>query len=221
MKTPNIFRLTVLAFMASIPAAAWSASLVGDDVQGSLNGGFFTSVATPFTTLPVQVINPGQEFEGVVRTTGYADDFSYPFDTRVSVDIFDTYFTITLTADNEWTSTGVPGGPRVGGFGVGGTSTLFDISLTSLDFPGGINSVRFDPSLSSGFFGTAPSSTGTSDIRFINWTATSVDIGYAWSREATTYGFNLVPIPAAVWLFGSGLLGLIGIAKIRLLRVPT
>ena len=38
---------------------------------------------------------------------------------------------------------------------------------------------------------------------------------WTWGSGATadSYKLNVVPIPAAVWLFGSGLLGLIGIAR--------
>jgi len=42
--------------------------------------------------------------------------------------------------------------------------------------------------------------------------------GDYWSYEANWAGFQIaaVPIPAAVWLFGSGLLGLVGVARQRL-----
>ena len=36
---------------------------------------------------------------------------------------------------------------------------------------------------------------------------------YAWAVHAGDVGASAVPVPAAVWLFGSGLLGLIGIAR--------
>ncbi len=39
------------------------------------------------------------------------------------------------------------------------------------------------------------------------WTS-SLDIDHAFSLSGT-----VVPIPAAIWLFGSGLIGLIGIAR--------
>jgi hypothetical protein len=34
-------------------------------------------------------------------------------------------------------------------------------------------------------------------------------------NDQTSFGINVVPIPPAVWLFGSGLLGLVGIARKR------
>lgn len=39
---------------------------------------------------------------------------------------------------------------------------------------------------------------------------------YAWAVHAGDVGVSTVPVPAAVWLFGSGLLGLIGITRRRL-----
>ena len=34
-----------------------------------------------------------------------------------------------------------------------------------------------------------------------------------WNIEAVAIDVQTVPVPAAVWLFGSGLLGLIGMAR--------
>lgn len=36
-----------------------------------------------------------------------------------------------------------------------------------------------------------------------------------WSFDGTTLSYSAVPVPAAVWLFGSGLLGLVGVARRR------
>lgn len=36
---------------------------------------------------------------------------------------------------------------------------------------------------------------------------------YAWAVHSGDVGASIVPIPSAVWLFGSGLLGLIGVAR--------
>lgn len=38
---------------------------------------------------------------------------------------------------------------------------------------------------------------------------------YAWAVQSGDVGASVVPIPAAVWLFGSGLIGLIGVARRR------
>jgi hypothetical protein len=36
---------------------------------------------------------------------------------------------------------------------------------------------------------------------------------YAWAVHSGDVSASVVPVPAAVWLFGSGLLGLIGMAR--------
>ena len=41
---------------------------------------------------------------------------------------------------------------------------------------------------------------------------------WGWESDANTqinagYGTTVIPVPAAVWLFGSGLLGLVGVAR--------
>jgi hypothetical protein len=44
---------------------------------------------------------------------------------------------------------------------------------------------------------------------------TVIGLGIGDINDITSFSITAVPIPAAVWLFGSGLLGLIGIARIR------
>jgi len=66
--------------------------------------------------------------------------------------------------------------------------------------------------------------TGTSQINFDDAsnpypaiTFTDTFIGTAFDQDELSMGFNYsitaIPVPAAAWLFGSGLLGLIGIAR--------
>lgn len=50
------------------------------------------------------------------------------------------------------------------------------------------------------------------DATIVNWTF-SGDDAYTNSMTITSTGIAAVPVPAAVWLFGSGLLGLVGIAR--------
>ena len=40
------------------------------------------------------------------------------------------------------------------------------------------------------------------------------DLGYAWAIRGDGVG-SMVPIPAAAWLFGSGLLGLLAVKRRR------
>jgi hypothetical protein len=63
----------------------------------------------------------------------------------------------------------------------------------------------------------APSNTSNAWIFSLTYgytepNAKTVDL-YAWAVNAGDVGAAVVPLPAAVWLFGTGLLGLIGIAR--------
>lgn len=59
-----------------------------------------------------------------------------------------------------------------------------------------------------------PETTVFSGIRLLsNWDGTA---GYSWEwhpDDRPLIGAGVIPVPAAVWLFGSGLLGLIGVAR--------
>lgn len=66
--------------------------------------------------------------------------------------------------------------------------------------------------------------TGTSQINFVDpndpypaITFTDTFIGTAFDANQVSMGFNYsisaIPLPPALWLFGSGLLGLVGIAR--------
>jgi len=50
--------------------------------------------------------------------------------------------------------------------------------------------------------------TGSQDVGIKSATGS-----YAWAVHAGDVGASAVPVPTAVWLFGSGLLGLIGVAR--------
>jgi len=58
----------------------------------------------------------------------------------------------------------------------------------------------------SGDISTSPAGTNALNVTFSDGTVLSVDINVA----------TVVPAPAAVWLFGSGLLGLVGVSRSRL-----
>lgn len=59
----------------------------------------------------------------------------------------------------------------------------------------------------------ANSSAGSTFSRVFEWNPSPT--GYVMSSygNVTQFGFNTVPVPAAAWLLGSGLLGLIGVAR--------
>lgn len=54
-------------------------------------------------------------------------------------------------------------------------------------------------------------------FNFVNGATGSLDrdlsIGHAWAVHDGDIGISIVPIPTAIWLFGSGLIGLVGFAR--------
>jgi hypothetical protein len=64
----------------------------------------------------------------------------------------------------------------------------------------------------------APDTADAWDFYFRNGNQTSgykTDYLYAWAVHSGDVGASIVPVPAAVWLFGSGLLGLVGLGRQR------
>ena len=90
----------------------------------------------------------------------------------------------------------------------------WDIGITP-DAPGPFNNVQAGSYWSSTEFG----GTGGTSAYFTNFNNgnTSVhgkaSLDYAWAVHDGMVGDAVIPIPAAIWLFGSGLLGLIGLAR--------
>jgi len=94
---------------------------------------------------------------------------------------------------------GPPGGTPVG-IPIGPTP----MATTAFDLTGGALPLITD---SSGI-GGSPQTSGP-----IPGFSISLDIGNAGSLHLVSIAPSSVPVPAAVWLFGSGLLGLIGVAR--------
>ncbi len=112
-----------------------------------------------------------------------------------------------------------------------------DINQLTLDFGefGSLAPTSFDSTLTASVFGAPPNtfvnndntffplSTGTADSIRLNSDGTFCvrpDGGACFAQGGSTadlaigtYSIAAVPIPAAAWLFGSGLIGLIGIAR--------
>ena len=87
---------------------------------------------------------------------------------------------------------------------------IYDSSSTPVDF------VDYDP------FGSFSMAAGASiELNLSAYNASANDLGSNWSIATAPFGDGdlgtpgapPVPVPPAVWLFGSGLLGLVGIAR--------
>jgi len=115
--------------------------------------------------------------------------------------------------DQLWTSTvtGVMGNHRT-------TSAVTDLGGNTLDFTGWVMSIGGNDYAFGAQQGSATYSfDGTNFTLDYHWDATyNGNIGLG-PLDVTLYDLHLagtvVPVPAAVWLFGSGLLGLVGMAR--------
>jgi len=122
----------------------------------------------------------------------------------------------TTTADRYINPTDFVGPDSIGT----GTSLVFSSSGTgdysTLWFGGGLSGLL---TLTSGYVsGAALGGTATYDAAtFAGLGLTPGNYEWTWGSGASADSFTLnvgaVPIPAAVWLFGSGLLGLVGVAR--------
>lgn len=200
---------------------------VGSTVGGSYStildgnsGGFSFSAINPANYLDVTGFNTDtgipMAWQGNIQGPNvFTSGFNFA---GVDVDVF-TYGTINSTA---------PGSPFTG-TGAIGDITGGALTVTSLDWGAG--------PLSSGNVAPYPQGPDPSSFQ-VNWVTPGVNSGeylvsMQWSHLITTaedpsgdfIGFTtnwilegtatLVPIPPAAWLFVSGLLGLVGVARHR------
>jgi len=183
---PVFFAASVACFFLMAPLPQVSASTVGFNLVITPRAGFF---------------NP--DFGTGVSAT---DTFSGKI-------FFDT---IDLTPDGARPRTILAGGDSLTIAGVSFDS-LLNTTFWTFSMVGG-QPVCFDTGIGGGC------GTGTSQINFDDpddpypaITFADTFIGTAFDPDQLDMGFNYsitaIPVPAAFWLFGSGLLGLIGISR--------
>lgn len=86
-------------------------------------------------------------------------------------------------------------------------------TLALVNFSNYPNEFYYLGRLSAGFHNSGRPFDAYSPVRTSHW---AVDLANVDSVSVTAAGsVSLVPVPAAVWLFGSGLIGLVGIARKR------
>jgi hypothetical protein len=97
--------------------------------------------------------------------------------------------------------------------GAGGNANCGLFSSSALTDANGFYSIDGTPSLVSYWVIV---DTATAPTGFTATTPTSILYSGVFGGDEITdadFGFKAVPVPAAIWLFGSGLLGLLGVAR--------
>jgi hypothetical protein len=200
-------------------SGAVQASLIGDSVQGYISTTSTISyVATQFNS-PAVVNNTGlPEFTGNFHyeyntTTG---PVIYEFD--LMLDVGDNYFEFWMQPTNDWGNTG----------SFSSSGTIFTVSISDIDAGGPIDNVSFDPyhdTQEYDEFGF-PLEQWDPTWGTLGWSDNSVSFGFHGATDSGehfryyfTEGATVVPVPAAIWLFGSGLAGLIGVSRRKNLTV--
>jgi len=202
--------LTACALLLSEPVKA---SLIGDSVQASISTTRTTSyVVTQFNSPTVVNNTASPEFTGnfhyEFNTTG--GPVVYEFD--LMLDIGDNYFEFWTQPTNDWGATG--------SFSASGS--IYSVGIADIDASGPIDSVIFDPYYNSpglddfGF----PLEQWDPTLGTISWNVNTVFFSFYGATDSGEHfryyfseGASVVPIPAAIYLFGSGLLGLIGVSR--------
>lgn len=91
---------------------------------------------------------------------------------------------------------------------------VFGGDLTAFGWSGTLGILEFEIANMTGWAHDMWSPDSVSEHILLNTGAFDLNgVSSVKAFEATANGFAVVPVPAAVWLFGSGLLGLVGIAR--------
>jgi hypothetical protein len=142
----------------------------------------------------------------------------------ISVTGGETVFDLILTSGNVGQTYTISSGAefdKAVGFLTNGINDV--VSLNTYDYPGGGGAIQLGSE--SRLFVVEGYYAGTNGIDFAGYNIDNISLtinnlvfstpGGLWTdvNFDATFNVNTVPIPAAVWLFGSGLLGLVGVAR--------
>jgi len=222
--------------LAVLSQQTLAVSVAGIDFQeiatldnANTSGSFLTNYTTPGQTAQYS----GADGNGATYAYGavLADTSKLGVSFANPVDVTDVNLTILFVDSNPHTGTlsllGGSGGPSAA---VGFSLTPYDPGTGIFTGYTGYNSVTTTPPTTAG--GTASTTTlgifaltinladefgsGFGTFSGVQMQITGDNgVGGTYDAAPSVIGITAVPVPAAVWLFGSGLLGLAGIARKR------
>jgi hypothetical protein len=226
MKTKKLLLCTCLTGITSIMAASASATIISGSVTGGsalTQGGTFIKLSVPFTES-----NP----DNTVGNDTFQTPNLYGFDEGQNINIT-TDLNVDVLANGSGGSSGsgvLTAGSTVAShyifFDPNGTtsqtgtvtfdSQVFGIitstnNLAASDFLINTGVNYLNPTLRGLEAGDSATITGLNTIS-VNWTASTPG---DYIRVLTDFSPSAVPVPAAIWLFGSGLLSLLGVARYK------
>jgi hypothetical protein len=199
---------TLLAAFAGLVLSFGVGSASADTITYTLNAFNSGGVAGPFGTVEV---NRTSTTTAIVTFTA-ASGFKFTDGSSAAVNVNASSFTLTNVVDNGTflQVKNPPGTSNVDGFG-----SFNGVIDNENSFNGSATSISFTLTNTSGTWASA--STVLLANNTGNVVAAHIGVCNTGCTAFSQTGFTaVVPIPAAAWLFGSGLIGLIGIARRRI-----
>jgi hypothetical protein len=197
---------------------AASGDVFGATGWGNFGGGTFTTDGTngpgAFPNCCSPVANSGVNSMKLFSTSGVSQSFAATAGDTATMSGFGLNFGSDPILNSSqlflqigfFDANGLPAGTAAGGFSAPGFN-LFDGNIIDANSPQDVWTALG--------VGTAPAPDNTAEVRFIVlYLGASGGAAFADDISATLTP-SAIPVPAAVWLFGSGLLGLVGIARHR------
>jgi len=174
-------------------------------------GGFFTPTAQDGTQVLKQYGGDGGAFQDVAANAGDTVDASV-YAMNWNGDYFNNIFLLqifALDANGDNISGGFTPFAQVAAGSEAIAGGAFDYVLAGTD---GGNDYDWTQMMVSAVM---PDGTASTRIQLIHILEATTDNGGAIFLDNASLEVSAVPVPAAVWLFGSGLLGLVGVARRR------
>ena len=204
------FKILLGAASIFLSVVSFNANAVTVDYSTVYSGGDYLAL-DPITIRTPRLIQISDGFDSAAITLDFVVSFDYPYGIDTDISLFFgltnvIYGTTSTYYYND--SLTVLGVSPSNTFDYSGSITIDGLDLNTLYSTLIVSAVSNPlnlPSLSLEYVGWSSSMT-------INSTP-EVDLGELQRHSTYLYNASVVPVPAAVWLFCSGLIGLVGMAR--------